>query len=269
MHAMNTLLRFAFLGLPFVVAGCSSGSDDHGTPADSGTDAYQGHDSGPGADSGPPADSAPGTDSGPIVDSGPVADGPETADGGSCGSELSTNPCNGTFCTSLPPTCPTSCTPLGSVQFHLNVPANDDAGVVQALTYMWASDAVNWFSVAAADGGALQIVPPTADNGPAELWAPSCSACASIGGLAPLQGGPSVGDAGVGGTWNGTDYSMTSTCNQGQNGAVPCGEVLCAPAGSYVVKMCVEPLNGTSAEQCVSVPFDFPGTPDVSGTIGQ
>jgi hypothetical protein len=238
---MNTILRFAFLGLPFVVAGCSS-NDDHGTPADSG----------------------------PVVDSGPVADGPETADGGSCGSELSSNPCNGTFCTSLPPTCPTSCTPLGSVRFHLDVPANDDAGTVQALTYMWATDAVNWFSVAAADGGALQIVPPTADEGPAQQWAPSCSACTSIAALAPLQGGPTIGDGGgVDGTWNGTDYSLTSTCNQGQNGAVPCGEVLCAAAGSYVVKMCVQPTQGNGAQQCVSVPFDFPGTPEVTGTIGQ
>ncbi len=173
------------------------------------------------------------------------------------------SPCGSETCTSLPPTCPTSCTTLGTVKFHLSVPS---ASAYVVSTYSWAADSVNWFSVSSAAGNALQIVPPTADIGQALYWAPSCSAGASLD-VVPLFGQQSVGASGMDGIWNGTAYSTTSTCTQAQYGAVPCGDVLCAPAGKYVVKMCASTSDPNAPPQCVSVPFDFPGTPVVEGTV--
>jgi hypothetical protein len=150
------------------------------------------------------------------------------------------------------------------VQFHLVAP-DDDAGAYAAAEYSWGGDAVNWYSVATAAGDALQVVPPTADVGQALYWAPSCSACTSLT-IVPLQMDAPLDASGISGTWTGTTYSTTSTCNEPQNGVVPCGDILCAPAGKYVVTMCVASQT-SGADECVTVPFDFPGTPDVTGVL--
>jgi hypothetical protein len=200
-----------------------------------------------------------------------IADDTATcADGGACAtcaSPLAENVCGSEGCTALPPTCPTACTPLGTVQFRFYAPATD-AGPYSALTYFWGSDDVSWFSVSTGAGNPLQVLPPTSDEGPGLDWAPSCSACQSLT-IAALQTATPIGDGGVSATWNGTSYSLTSTCNEPGFGQVPCGDVLCAPAGSYVVKMCASPPgnSGDGDLTCTSVPFDFPGTPVVVGTL--
>jgi hypothetical protein len=188
------------------------------------------------------------------------------ATGATCASALAENVCGAEGCSALPPTCPTACAPLGTVQFRLYAPVAD-AGPYSALTYFWASDAVSWFSVSTGAGDPLQVLPPTSDDGPGLDWAPSCSACQSLL-IAAGQTATPIGDGGVSATWNGTSYSLTSTCNEPGSGQVPCGDVLCAPAGSYVVKMCASPPgNSGDSDLCTSVPFDFPGTPVVVGTL--
>ena len=195
--------------------------------------------------------------------------GSQTTEGGLCAPSTSADPCGQTGeCTSLPPTCPTSCTPLGTVRFHLTVPASSDAGdSYSATTYDWAADPASWFTVSTAAGAALQIVPPTSDAGPALYWAPSCSVCAPLA-IVPLATQATIQNGEISGTWTGTSYSLTATCNQAQNGVVPCGDLLCAAAGHYSVTMCAIPPRTNGAPECVSVPFDFPGTSDVTGKLG-
>jgi hypothetical protein len=245
------LITLVTLSAPLLFAGCSD-RIVLGDAPDSGHGGELGN-----ADE----DAAPG----PTPDAG----GPDVtaADaGGPDGSPDPDNPCGAQGeCASLPPNAPTACTPLGTVHVHLTVPSNE-AGAYDVTPYLWAADPANWFSVSTVDGGALQIIPPTSDAPQALYWAPSCSACTSLA-ITPLQVNAVVGDAGVSGTWSGTTYSTTATCNQPQNGAVPCGDVLCSPAGKYVVAMCASPPAG-AAQHCVSAPFDFPGTADVSGTLG-
>jgi hypothetical protein len=171
-------------------------------------------------------------------------------------------------CATLPPTPPTSCTSLGSVKFRLVVPSTD-GGAYSTTSYAWGGDSYNWFTVSPAGGADLQVMPP-ASPGPGLDWAASCSACESLA-TAALFPQTEIEGGSISGTWNGTSYSQTSTCNETRiKIAVPCGDVLCAPAGKYVVKMCAAPPGADpfpSSEECVSVPFDFPGTPEVTGAL--
>jgi hypothetical protein len=51
-------------------------------------------------------------------------------------------------------------------------------------------------------------------------------------------------------------------------GKVPCGDVVCAQAGEYVVTMCAAPPGSVQMQtKCVSVSFAFPGTADVAGML--
>jgi hypothetical protein len=177
------------------------------------------------------------------------------------------SPCGAGGCTSLPPTCPTSCASIGTVRFHLQVPQTAGTSYM-ASTYSWAGDPGGWFSVTDASGTTFQVVPPTADEGQALNWAPSCSACKPLD-IAPLGVETPIGKDGLYGTWTGTHYSLTSTCTQAGNGVVPCGDILCAPAGKYVVKGCAFVSGSNAPPVCTSVPFEFPGTTELTINVGE
>jgi hypothetical protein len=100
------------------------------------------------------------------------------------------------------------------------------------------------------------------------LDATVCATCAfaedAIG-----QSCSSVPAGGVSVSWDGTAVAGHSTCN-GQS----CDVTTCMPAGSYVATMCASgPGQGcnsgsaSSGQTCLHVPFDYPKTKNVVGTL--
>ena len=76
-------------------------------------------------------------------------------------------------------------------------------------------------------------------------------------------------------SWDGSSYA-TSTCGN----KMTCYQPIIAPAGHYVAKMCATPGNittvdggfpttctATGPDECIDVPFDFPGPSPVVGTL--
>jgi hypothetical protein len=79
--------------------------------------------------------------------------------------------------------------------------------------------------------------------------------------------GTAVPDGGVTWTWGGTAVdgcatytTCSNTCDMNE-GALSCGTAVCVAAGRYTAKLCTE------AGQCLSIPFDYPATGEVVGTI--
>jgi hypothetical protein len=185
------------------------------------------------------------------------------------------------------------CVSQGDVTFRMQVATGDDAGysyvfsdvpAVTSLPIVVPGKADWWYSVATADGTPARI-----------FLSPSvtCDPCEIVGNLpvgtttcAPLPIG------GVTATWNGMAVTGDSTCKPPSGvsvipGPVSCQVTGCMPAGSYVVTMCARALDdcqtavqgapcadltdgclaSTHAPICVSVPFQYPSTADVVGTL--
>ncbi|HEY8079301.1 MAG TPA: hypothetical protein VIF62_34460 [Labilithrix sp.] len=113
-----------------------------------------------------------------------------------------------------------------------------------------------------ADGTALAATPDCET---------SCGDCAPVACPALCRAPNEVGAGGLKTTWNGT-YSESSTCGSG----VTCAQPECAEAGHYVARMCVfrdaheaGAVGGCQAGEkvCTDVPFDWPTTATITGTI--
>jgi hypothetical protein len=110
----------------------------------------------------------------------------------------------------------------------------------------------------------FQIETPTAELLPTSTsCATACSSCDAVTCVAgvPIVG---LGPDGVTRQWDGRvhPHSMCTT----QSLQVPCFETGCAPAGHYIAQMCAfECVGGNTV--CTKVGFDYPGTPQVTGTL--
>jgi hypothetical protein len=148
--------------------------------------------------------------------------------------------------------------PLGSVAFHLNVAP----GWLVATAGLGCS----WLSLSCASSGSLPLSVP--DIAPVD-----CRDCASslpqfpIGCPVPSptgDSGPSTFDQG----WNGVYYTGGPVCGSTPD-LRPCATPLCAPAGRYVASMCGCRLadSGPCINTCTEVPFDYPSSRTVVGTL--
>jgi hypothetical protein len=132
-----------------------------------------------------------------------------------------------------------------------------------------------WYSVATADGAPLQIfLEPSVE----------CEGCFVVGNL-PVGPGTCapLPDGGAAATWNGSIVTGSSMCD-----AVSCQVTGCAPAGNYVATLCAYALDdclvgdagdcpnanyenaclaSVDGGVCVSVPFEYPTTAEVVGTL--
>jgi len=162
------------------------------------------------------------------------------------------------------------CPSLGSVTFHLQAPLGAPA-YTYARSFGDPGDGFWWYSVATADGTPLQIFLPT-------QAATTCGACQQA--LLPIGFACSALPAeGIDGRWNGTAIAGQSSCSwSGSSPPSPiaCSVLECMPAGRYVATMCaytssLECSNGPGDDRgtCVSVPFDYPTTSVVVGTLPQ
>ncbi len=103
----------------------------------------------------------------------------------------------------------------------------------------------------------------------------SCDDCRPIACPAACRPPGTIGATGVTSTWNGTTFE-TSTCGQGTQ----CAKTHCAAPGTYVAHMCgypSKPQDGgvsgvcqavTQTPTCTDVPFTWPPTGTVKGTLG-
>jgi hypothetical protein len=122
-----------------------------------------------------------------------------------------------------------------------------------------------WLTILGPDGKALGF-----DN----LCGTDCATCLTKP-CPNLCAAPSpIPAAGVTEMWNGTYYtSETRVCNGVGTG---CFQARCAVPGRYVARMCGYatvgggglPCTGAPTPTCTDVPFDWPTTGTVSGTIG-
>ena len=160
-----------------------------------------------------------------------------------------------------------ACVSAGSVTFRLQASAAD-GGRFYARSLADPGDGIWWYSVAKADGTPLQIFLEQAN---------SCNDCREA--IVPIGYGCSpLPDGGVTGGWDGIAVTGFGTCldssEPGQGAlSISCDETTCMPPGRYIVTMCVgcadarlRPADGGSSP-CVSVPFDYPTSTEVVGTI--
>lgn len=160
------------------------------------------------------------------------------------------------------------CQSLGSVTFHLQAPAG-----APAYTYLNSfgdpGDGFWWYAVAAADGTPLQIFLPA-------NAATTCGTCQNV--LYPDGFSCStLTTDGVDALWKGTAIVGRSSCPWSDGSVastISCSTLECMPAGRYVATMCAytstsacvsDPRDGQGT--CVSVPFDYPTTSVVVGTL--
>ena len=127
-----------------------------------------------------------------------------------------------------------------------------------------------WLSILDADGHAL----PLSSNCTAE-----CSSCEPLGCPAICPIPSPVPSEGASGAWEGRIFAP-STCTMAQGGSLSCVDPQCAPAGTYVARMCAFPGKGGDAGSepcdlasndvkvtCVDVPFEWPSSGPITGTI--
>jgi hypothetical protein len=142
-----------------------------------------------------------------------------------------------------------------------------DAGeLLTGTTQDTDSPNMNWITLFTEDGGAqIDMLPASSAPGTGT----DCATCSGAGYSIPIGAfwGP-LGDAGVSQTWNGTVYAG-STCGAT---ASACVAEESAQAGRYQARMCACPAAELQAGFCVSsvctsVPFDYPGTTTVAGTL--
>lgn len=137
----------------------------------------------------------------------------------------------------------------------------------------------------------LTILGPDGKPVPRDLSCSSeCGECALLGCAAVCPAPSPVPAAGLSQTWAGR-YFTSGKCTTAQGDNVSCGVGQCAAAGKYVARMCLyvdgsAPDGGADAADaaasspercraqsagakptCVDVPFDWPSTKTVVGTI--
>ena len=125
-----------------------------------------------------------------------------------------------------------------------------------------------WLSILPADGGTelSQVMG----------CVPTCSNCQPVACTNLCAATPALGDGGAHTTWDGT-YLQHTTCGA----SIACTNDECAPAGSYVARMCgyAETTDastsfecmGSTTPTCVDIPFTWPpatGTATLEATIG-
>jgi len=156
-----------------------------------------------------------------------------------------------------------ACVPLGGVAFRMQAPATD-AGYQYVFSVGNPGDGVWWYSVETPDGAVLPIFSETQ----------ICGSCKDQ--LTPIgQGCAALPDGGVSGGWGGYAVTETVSCEVPASLFDPahlstCAAFRCLPAGRYTVKMCAIRGGCSSADgqnTCLSIPFDFPGTSEVVGTL--
>jgi hypothetical protein len=154
-----------------------------------------------------------------------------------------------------------NCTSAGSVTFRMR-PPSADAGYSFASSFGIPGDGVWWYSVATADGGALQIFPSET----------TCGTCAQVAN--PIgQACEGLSADGVTATWSGIAVTGQSMCSWSPGDGepletIPCDTARCVPSGRYVVTMCAGgSLACSDTPTCVSTPFDYPSTSEIVGTL--
>ena len=128
-----------------------------------------------------------------------------------------------------------------------------------------------WYSVSTADATPLQIFLPSSAT-------TTCSACQSV--LYPSGFScSSLPAGGVDARWDGTAIAGQSSCLSSEGSSatrLSCSTRQCVPAGHYNATMCAftsaqscgrDPIGDHGT--CVSVPFDYPTTSVVVGTLPQ
>lgn len=157
---------------------------------------------------------------------------------------------------------PPACTPT-PVNFVMQS-ASVDAGYSYSFSLGIPGDGVWWYSLAQADGGPLSIFPSET----------TCDAC----GLTAIAVGAACGalpDGGATATWDGALVTGNSMCSWSPGGGEPaesisCNTTECAPPGRYIVTMCATKnvaCPTPNGNVCIDVPFDYPTTSDVVGTL--
>jgi hypothetical protein len=158
--------------------------------------------------------------------------------------------------------CPAPTCPIAPVNFVLTVADPSQFCV---------NDCDNWLSIEAADGGDLGSYGGS-DGCGATL---DCCYCHVYDGGCAEPGyaciGQSLTDAGLQETWNG----LTATRGACGEQALACTFETCAPAGAYLAVMCVTESDAGSqlcdisggTGRCVRVPFDYPSTAVVRGSL--
>jgi hypothetical protein len=179
---------------------------------------------------------------------------------------------------------PSTCAP---VTFRMQAPAGDGGYSYVSGEYSLAllGNASWWYFVTTADGKPVPtfVSPATA----------VCEDCFLLGNL-PVGPGTCfpLPDGGATATWSGNVVTGSSTCDATSEGrpigAVSCSIFGCVTAGQYVATMCAFALDdclvadggscpSASADNaclasldggvCVSVPFEYPTTAEVVGTL--
>ena len=135
---------------------------------------------------------------------------------------------------------------LGSITFE----------VVASTGYACDGDGHGWLQISAASGGTST---PIANNEP---YTPvDCCTCTGVTFPLGTYCMP-VSTTGVTTPWDGT-YWQPGTCGPS---ATACYFHVAAPAGSYVANMCTSTVE-LAPIGCTSVPFDYPGSSPVVGTV--
>lgn len=155
------------------------------------------------------------------------------------------------------------CVPLGGVAFRMQAPPTD-GGYSYVFSVGNPGDGVWWYSVETPDGAVLPIFSTNQ----------ICGSCKDQ--LTPIgQGCAALPDGGVSGGWGGYAVTEIVSCEVPTSSYAPahlssCAAFRCLPAGRYTVKMCAlrGGCGGAEAQNtCLSIPFDFPGTSEVVGTL--
>jgi hypothetical protein len=151
-----------------------------------------------------------------------------------------------------------SCPP-GAVSFRLT------ATTPSAWWYGWPCSFGSWLSIRDSADASLPLAagcPAYVCSGCAQREPPCSFGCAAS----------ALPDAGATQIWDGR-YFAPDTCNfypEGLDGGpmpVLCGTEMCAPPGHYDAVMCATPPGGASTATCVHVPFDYPTSGEVLGTL--
>ena len=159
-----------------------------------------------------------------------------------------------------------ACLPLGSVAFRMQAPPTD-GGYFYVYSLGDPGDGVWWYSVETTDGGALPIFLPSSTQ-------TTCGTCKDL--FEPIgQGCSALPDGGVRGYWGGYAVTGEAACEVPATASDPshlaaCATISCPPPGKYVVKMCARRGRcgyTPDASTCLSIPFDFPATSEVVGTL--
>lgn len=114
----------------------------------------------------------------------------------------------------------------------------------------------------------------------ASSCATSCGDCQPVGCPANCPQPSTLPADGVRETWDGRIFTA-NTCKNGGDGELSCFDLNCAPAGHYIARMCAfrvegdggvgpNACSGLSSSQkptCTDVPFDWPTSATVRGTL--